>query len=437
MKKIKKSRALCVCLALLLLAGSGLLGVRQYRSPERSLDVRNGEGQNLSLQNLSAETAKTEKTSAAPTSGGEETNSSGSGLVIAAKSAVLMDAGTGAVLFRQNEKKELPPASVTKIMTMLLVLEAVDAGKIRLDDSVTISERAAGMGGSQMYMEPGEQHTMEELMKGIAMVSANDACAAAAEHVSGSVEIFVEKMNRRAAELGMENTHFVNTNGLPASNHYSSAYDIALMSKELLLHADGHSWFTTWQDTIRIGLPGKETEFGLTNTNKLIKQYPGAIGLKTGYTADAGYCLSGVAKRENRTLIAVVMGCETSAVRLAEIRQLLDYGFANYDTVILSRKGGIVEKISLPKGSPQEINAVSPEEISVLIQKEEPASVTGEAILYPNLELPLKKGDPVGEFRVLKDGEEVAVKPLVSDQNVRKATVGEMYQRILRTLLEE
>ena len=430
MRKMKKSRALCVCLAALLLAGSGLLGVRQYRSPERSIDVRNGQGQNLSFG--------MEKMAAAPAPGGsDEAGDDGSGLAIAAKSAVLMDAGSGAVLFGQNEKKELAPASVTKIMTMLLVLEAVDAGKISLEDSVTVSERAAGMGGSQMYMEPGEQHTMEELMKGIAMVSANDACVAAAEHISGSVEIFVEKMNQRAAELGMENTHFVNTNGLPASNHYSSAYDIALMSRELLAHADGHSWFTTWQDTIKVGLPGKETEFGLTNTNKLIKQYPGAIGLKTGYTSDAGYCLSGAAKRENMTLIAVVMGCETSAVRLAEIKQLLDYGFANYDTVLLSRKGESVEKVFLPKGSPQEVDAVSPEEISVLIQKDKPASVTAEAILYPNPEPPLKKGDIIGELRILKDGEEVAVKPLVSDRDVQKVGVKEMYQRVLRTLFEE
>ena len=186
---------------------------------------------------------------------------------VAAKGAVLIDAETGEVLFQQDAHKELPLASVTKVMTMLLVMDAVDEGKITLDDKVTISERAASMGGSQMYMEPGETHTVAQLMEGVAMASANDGCVALAEYVAGSEEIFVERMNERAAELGMKDSHFVNTNGLPVADHYSSAYDIGLMSKELYKHEETHTWFTTWQSTITVGLPGKEKEFGLTNTN--------------------------------------------------------------------------------------------------------------------------------------------------------------------------
>ena len=196
---------------------------------------------------------------------------------VAAKGAVLVDAESGEVLFEQDAHKELPLASVTKVMTMLLVMEAVDSGKITLDDSVTISERAASMGGSQMYMEAGETHTVAELMEGVAMASANDGCVALSEFVAGSEEIFVERMNERATELGMRDTHFVNTNGLPVAGHYSSAYDIAVMSRKLYAFEETHKWFTTWQSTITVGLPGKEKEFGLTNTNKLIKAYHGSL----------------------------------------------------------------------------------------------------------------------------------------------------------------
>ena len=249
---------------------------------------------------------------------------------------MLIDADTGEVLFEQDAHKELPPASVTKIMTMLLALEAVEDGKVKLSDEVVVSERAASMGGSQMYMEAGEVHTLEELLSGIAIVSANDACVAVSEYIAGSEEVFVEKMNKRAQELGMRDTHFVNTNGLPVTDHYTSAYDIAVMSRLLLQHEETQKWFTTWQTTIKVGLPGKEKEFGLTNTNKLIKQYPGANGIKTGFTQEAGYCLSASATKENTTLIAVVLGAQTSGIRFSEVSKLLNYGFANYSSVTLA-----------------------------------------------------------------------------------------------------
>ncbi|MCI8630976.1 MAG: D-alanyl-D-alanine carboxypeptidase, partial [Firmicutes bacterium] len=357
-------------------------------------------------------------------------------MTVDAKSAVLIDAESGKVLFAQNENDELPPASVTKVMTMLLVLEAVDSGKISLDDTVTISERAASMGGSQMYMEPGEQHTMEEIMKGVAMVSANDGCVAAAEHLCGTVEIFVENMNKRASELGMKHTNFVNTNGLPASGHYSSAYDIALMSKELMKHMDGHTWFTTWQDNITVGLPGKQTEFGLTNTNKLIKQYPGALGIKTGYTSDAGYCLSGAATRDNTTLIAVVMGCKTTDIRLKEISKLLDYGFANYDTAIVAEKGQVMGEISLEKGNPEKINAVAAEKQTVLVGKGEAGIVSSQAIIWDTVKLPIEAGDQVGELAIFKGEEEILKVPLVAEESADKVGLIEIYRRMLLKLAE-
>jgi D-alanyl-D-alanine carboxypeptidase (penicillin-binding protein 5/6) len=212
------------------------------------------------------------------------------GMEVDAKSAVLIDSGSGAVLFEKNSHDRLPPASVTKVMTMLLIMEALDEGRISLEDTVAISERAAGMGGSQMYMEPGERHKLETLMTGIAVASANDACVAVAEHHSGTADIFVEHMNKRAAGLGMADTHFVNTNGLPVADHYSSAYDIALMSRELVKHEKIRDWFGLWTTTVTVGLPGKQqTELGLTNTNRLIKTNPGANGIKTGLTQEAGY----------------------------------------------------------------------------------------------------------------------------------------------------
>ncbi|MGI6731026.1 MAG: D-alanyl-D-alanine carboxypeptidase family protein [Anaerovoracaceae bacterium] len=352
-----------------------------------------------------------------------------------AKSAILIDAGTGTVLFEKNAHEQLPPASVTKIMTMLLIMEAVEKGQISLDDMVTISERAASMGGSQMYMEPGEQHTLETLMQGIAIVSANDGCVAAAEHHSGTVEIFVENMNKRAKELGMENTNFVNTNGLPVANHYTTAYDIALMSKELLKHKKTQEWFNTWMTNITVGLPGKkQTELGLTNTNRLIKTYSGANGIKTGFTQEAMYCLSASATRGDLTLIAVIMGSPSSKVRFAEAAKLLDYGFASYDSVILAEKGEPLGTAIIEKGSPNMINAVAPEEISVLIKKGEQDSIRAEFELNKSIRAPLSKSEEIGELVVYKHDQELSRYPLVAEEASDKASLLELYIRMMRTL---
>lgn len=354
---------------------------------------------------------------------------------VAAKGAILIDGDTGKVLFQQNSHEELPLASVTKVMTMLLVMEDVQKGKITLEDEVTISERAASMGGSQMYMEVGEKHTVEELLKGVAMASANDGCVALAEYVAGSEEIFVEKMNERAKELGMKDSHFVNTNGLPVADHYSSAYDIAVMSKELYKHEETHQWFTTWQDTITVGLPGKEKKLGLTNTNKMIKQYTGCNGIKTGFTSDAGYCLSASASRDNTNLIAVALGCETSAIRNAEVAKILDYGFANYKTEVIAEKGQIMEQIKVERGNPQKIQAITTDKITALIEKGKSDTITTQVVINDNVPLPLTKGDEVGKLIVYQDEKEIGEYPLVSSSDVKKASIRQMLSRAFRRML--
>ena len=353
---------------------------------------------------------------------------------VSAKSAVLIDADTGEVLFQQSSHEELPLASVTKVMTMLLVMEAIDQGKISLEDEVTISERAASMGGSQMYMEFGEKHTVEELLMGVAMASANDGCVALAEYVAGSEEIFVERMNERAKELGMKDSHFVNTNGLPVADHYSSAYDIAVMSKELYKHEKTHQWFTTWQSTITVGLPGKEKEFGLTNTNKLIKQYQGCNGIKTGYTSDAGYCLSASATRGDTHFIAVALGCETAAIRNAEVSKLLDYGFANYETCVIAEKGQVMETVKVENGTPQTVEAVTDSRITVLVEKGTADGITSKVNLNQKVNLPLKKGEEVGKLAIYNGEEKIGEYPLVAKSAVGKASFTELVSRFFKKL---
>ena len=351
---------------------------------------------------------------------------------MAAKGAILIDASTGKVLFEQDSHKELPLASVTKVMTMLLVMEAVDGDKITLDDKVTISERAASMGGSQMYMEVGETHTVAELMKGVAMASANDGCVALAEYVAGSEEIFVERMNQRAQELGMRDTHFVNTNGLPVADHYSSAYDIALMSMKLYAFEETHQWFTTWQDTITVGLPGKEKEFGLTNTNKLIKAYTGCDGIKTGFTSEAGYCLSASATRGDTHLIAVALGSETSKIRNAEIAKMLDYGFANYETAVIAEAGQVMGTVEIERGTPTSVNAVTAEKITVLAAKGEKDAVKSKVIIRDTVPLPLKKGQEIGKVEVWQGKEKTAEYPLIAEKTVEKASFRELVSRLAK-----
>ena len=402
-----KKRIISGCLVLALLIG-GFMGIDRFRPEERSISIVN---------------AKVEPSQ-------KET-----GLKVDAKAAVLMDATSGEVLFAQNAHKRLPPASVTKVMTMLLILEACESGKINLSDTVTISERAAAMGGSQMYMEPGEQHTVEELLMGVAMASANDGAVALAEHLAGSVEMFVERMNKRAAELDMKDTNFVNTNGLPVSNHYTSAYDIAIMSKALIRFPETQKWFTKWQATIKVGLPGKEKDFGLTNTNRLIKIYPGAIGIKTGGTQDAGYCLSGAAERNGTRLIGVILGASTSKVRFAEISKMFDYGFSNFESVKVAKKGQVQKALKLEKGTPSKIDVVMEDDVAVLVKKGKKNSIKTKVEMKGYVPLPLKRGQQLGELVVYQDGVEKERFPIVAAESAKKASIKDLYIQMMKKII--
>ena len=351
-------------------------------------------------------------------------------LEVSAKSAVLMDVATGQLLYEQNAHEPLAPASVTKVMTMLLIMEAIDSGRISWDDTVTTSEAAAAKGGSQVYLKVGESMSVTDMVKSIAVSSANDCACAMAEHIAGGEAAFVDLMNKRAKELGMNDTHFVNCTGLDdsadAKDHKTSAYDIAIMSRELLKnHPDIKKFTTIWMDTVRDGA------FGLSNTNKLVRFYPGATGLKTGFTSQAGYCLSASALREDMELIAVVMGCETSKDRFAACKSLLDHGFASY--ALITPQQDTLE-IPVKLGTADAVSAIPSGLDSVLIDKGQKALVTQETELLDTVDAPVSQGQRLGTLYI-KAGDQVLQEvPLVAETAVPKLTFGQMFSRILRAL---
>lgn len=362
------------------------------------------------------------------------TYSSANEFKVDAKSAILIDAGTGKVLFDQDSHKKLPPASVTKVMTMLLAMEAIEKKQITLEDNVTISDHASSMGGSQLYLEPGEQRTVEQLMKGVSIASANDACVALGEHIAGSEELFVKKMNDRAAELGMKNTQFKNTNGLPAEGHYTSAYDISLMSRELLKHPKIHEWLTIWMSSMKVGKKGRST-LELTNTNKMIRFYPGANGIKTGFTQEARFCLSASAKRNNFTLIAVVLGSPTSKIRFAAAKKLLDYGFSAYNSVQVAKKGQVFEGVNVEKGKETKVNIVAKEDLKVLVRKGEETDVKKEIIIPKTVKAPFEKGEKVGEINVTNSsGNNLGHVDLVTEISCKKASMFDTFKKIIKNI---
>lgn len=353
-------------------------------------------------------------------------------LTLSSKSAVLMDGATGTVLYEKNSHEAMPPASVTKVMTLLLIYEAEEAGNFDWEDMVQVSEHAAGMGGSQVFLEPGETQTAADMTKCIAIASANDAAVAMAEFVAGSEEAFVERMNRRAEELGMQDTHFVNACGLDVDGHETSAYDIALMSRELMTNfPEIRDYTTTWQDSIIHKTRKGETEFGLTNTNKLIKWYEGATGLKTGSTGKALYCLSGTAERDGLELIGVVMAAPDFKVRFQEVMKLLDYGFANYSAEKGLPAGEEVARIPVTKGKKNDVGAVIKEEISMLVKKGSAGDWETKTETLPALDAPVAKGEKVGELIYLINGEEVGRTELITAEEAQKATIQTMLQRLL------
>ena len=345
-----------------------------------------------------------------------------------AAAAVLMEKETGTILYEQNAHDKLEPASVTKVMTLLLVMEAVDSGRLSLDEPVTVSARAASMGGSQVYLKEGEQMTVDDMLKAVAVVSGNDAAVALAEHLAGSEEAFVEQMNRRAAELGMKDTCFVNCTGLPAAGHLTSAHDIAVMSRELIRHPKIRDSPTIWIDSIRGG------QFQLANTNKLIRFYQGATGLKTGSTDAAGYCLSATAERDGMELIAVVLKAKTSEVRFETAKSLLNYGFANYTLTDVCPSQAL-PPIEVLLGEQDTVQPILAQSSRILVDKSQLNAVRTELELCENVEAPVEAGQVLGQMTVWVGEEQLQSIPIVADQAVERLSVPGIFARLLRTLL--
>lgn len=344
------------------------------------------------------------------------------------KSAVLMEASTGKILYAHNPAEAMPPASVTKIMTLLLVMECMDAGTLHWEDTVTASARAASMGGSQIFLKEGEQMTARDLIKSVVIASANDAAVALAEHTYGSEEAFVKRMNQRAAELGMTATHFENTNGLDdtARNHVTSAGDIAIMSRELIKHTEILEFSSTWMDTIRNG------QFGLTNTNRLVRFYRGCSGLKTGSTAKAGFCVSVTAEREGMTLICVIMGAENRDIRNAEAQKLLDWGFATYG--LFTAEGGTLDPLRVTGGEADEVGISYPQFTAVL-PKAAVISVEHTVTLPESVKAPVRAGEAVGKITYTCKGQPLGEVSITATETVAELGFFELWLRMLKGLL--
>ncbi|MGG4417945.1 D-alanyl-D-alanine carboxypeptidase DacF [Bacillus subtilis] len=336
-----------------------------------------------------------------------------------AKSAVLIERDTGKVLYNKNSNERLAPASMTKIMTMLLIMEALDKGKIKMSDKVRTSEHAASMGGSQIFLEPGEEMTVKEMLKGIAIASGNDASVAMAEFISGSEEEFVQKMNKKAKELGLKNTSFKNPTGLTEEGHYSSAYDMAIMAKELLKYESITKFTGTYEDYLR---ENTDKKFWLVNTNRLIKFYPGVDGVKTGYTGEAKYCLTASAKKGNMRAIAVVFGASTPKERNAQVTKMLDFAFSQYETHPLYKRNETVAKVKVKKGKQKFIELTTSEPISILTKKgEDMNDVKKEIKMKDNISAPIQKGKELGTLVLKKDGEVLAESPVAAKEDMKKA----------------
>lgn len=335
-------------------------------------------------------------------------------LNLAAKSAVLMEQSTGQILYSTNPSEKSAPASVTKVMTMLLIAEALESGKISLEDKVSATPYACSMGGSQIYLEPGEEMTVDELFKAVAVSSANDAAVALAEHVAGSNEMFLEMMNSRAKELGMMDTNFKNCNGLEEPDHYTTAYDIALMSKEAIKHDIIKKYCSIWMDTLRGG------KFQLANTNKLIKTYQGITGLKTGFTSVAKYCLSATAEKNGMALVAVVMGCEKSDVRFDAARKLLDHGFATYELATPDITPEDLKPISVLGGKKDAVEIKPLDSASVVVRKGEASKITWEKNFPKDLVAPVMAGQKVGEIIVYNNGETIKTIQVIAAEDIMR-----------------
>jgi len=372
---------------------------------------------------IAAPQNNTEKTTANTGTKKEETAKT---LDLKAKAAILVDADTGMVMFEKNSHQELPIASITKVMSMLLIMEAIDSGKITYEDMVPVSEHAYNMGGSQVYLEPGEEFSVLDMLKAVAIHSANDAVVALAEKISGSEEVFVSEMNDKAKEMGMNNTYFLDCNGLTDEGHYSSAADIAKMSAELIIkHPKILEITTIWQDKFRDG------KFSLDNTNRLIHTYNGATGLKTGFTTKAGYCLSASAERNGMKLIAVVLGEPDSNTRFDEAKKLLDYGYANYQIVKIKNKGEELGTAEVKKGVADSVKGILKSDVSLMLKKGSKDQIKQNVKMAESIEAPVTPGQKIGEVFFEDNGQVVAKADIVADAEVKKASFVRLFFRMI------
>ncbi|EYE87759.1 D-alanyl-D-alanine carboxypeptidase [Fervidicella metallireducens AeB] len=354
------------------------------------------------------------------------------GLDLNCKSALLMEFSSGKIIFEKNPHEKLAPASVTKIMTMLLVMEAVDSGKIKLTDKVTVSANAKSLGGSTMCLDEGEIRTVEELLKGVAIASANDGALALGEFIGGTEEEFTKLMNERAKQLGMNDTHFVNCYGFYDPNHYTSAYDIAIMSRELLKHKKILNYTTIWMETIS---EGRKEPITLANRNKLVRFYKGCDGLKTGYTSEAKYCISATAKRGDIRFISVILGADTLKNRNYQASKLLDYGFAKYESAKFVTAGEAIQDLKLSKAKPDAAKAIAKDDINLIYEKGNKPNVQKRVEVFQDVKLPLKKGDVVGIVKVV-DGEKILGKTeLVIDRDVNKMSLADSIKKVVKNWL--
>jgi D-alanyl-D-alanine carboxypeptidase (penicillin-binding protein 5/6) len=343
------------------------------------------------------------------------------------KSAILIERDTGKVLYEKNSMEELPPASMTKIMTMLLIMEAIDQGKLTWDENIRASEYAASMGGSQIFLEAGEEMTTKEMMRGIAIGSGNDASVAMAERIAGSEEAFVDMMNKKVTELGLKHTFFKNTTGLPIAGHFSSASDMALIAKELLKYEDITKFTGMYEAYLR---EKTDKKFWLVNTNKLVRFYPGVDGLKTGFTAEAKYCLTATAEKDGMRVIAVVFGSPTSKDRNAQVTKMLNFAFNQYQTHSLFKRNEAIGQAKISKGQEKSVEAVTSEPMSLLTKKgEKIEDVKQKVNLQKNLNAPINKGDKVGTIKLIKDGKVILESPLVANKEVKEAGWWTLYKR--------
>jgi serine-type D-Ala-D-Ala carboxypeptidase (penicillin-binding protein 5/6) len=343
------------------------------------------------------------------------------------QSAILMEQDSGGVLFEKNSHEKLPPASMTKIMTLILIMEAIDKGKISWNDKIRVSDYAASMGGSQIFLEPGEEMRVEDMVKGIAIGSANDASVAMAEHIAGTAESFVNMMNSKAKKLGLNDTFFKNPTGLPAAGHYTSAHDMAIMGKELLKHEEVTKFTGLYEDYLR-----EETDkkFWLVNTNRLVKFYPGVDGLKTGFTNEAKYCLTATANKNGMRVIAVVMGAPSPKDRNAQVTSMLDYAFTQFSTKKLYDRHEIVKEVKVQKAEKSKLPVVTSENISLLLKKGETAKkVKTEVNVDKDLKLPVKKGQQIGFLKIYSGDKLITESPVLASESVKKASWWKLFKR--------